>query len=50
MSTVSTESHFHHAHHFDSAEHQYSSAKQGVWLFMVTEVLMFGGLFVAYLM
>ncbi|MBK8394380.1 MAG: cytochrome c oxidase subunit 3 family protein [Leptospiraceae bacterium] len=49
MSTVKTESHFHHAHHFDSAEHQYSSAKQGIWLFMVTEVLMFGGLFVAYL-
>ena len=49
MSTVKTESHFHHAHHFDSAEHQYSSAKQGVWLFMVTEILMFGGLFVAYL-
>ena len=49
MSTVKTESHFHHAHHFDSAEHQYSSAKQGIWLFMVTEILMFGGLFVAYL-
>ncbi len=49
MSTVSSESHFHHAHHFDSAEHQYASAKQGVWLFMVTEILMFGGLFVAYL-
>ena len=49
MSTVSTESHFHHAHHFDSAEHQYSLAKQGIWLFMVTEILMFGGLFVAYL-
>jgi cytochrome c oxidase subunit III len=51
MSTVSTttDKHFHHAHHFDSAEHQYSSAKQGIWLFMVTEILMFGGLFVAYL-
>ncbi len=50
MSTVSHEAgHFHHAHHFESAEHQYSSAKQGVWLFMVTEILMFGGLFVAYL-
>ncbi|MCP5499188.1 MAG: cytochrome c oxidase subunit 3 family protein [Leptospiraceae bacterium] len=40
---------FHHAHHFQSAEHQYSSSKQGIWLFMVTEILMFGGLFVAYL-
>lgn len=51
MSTVSTtsESKFHHAHHFNDAEHQYSSSKQGIWLFMVTEILMFGGLFVAYL-
>jgi len=50
MSTVKTEDgHFHHAHHFNSLSHQYDSAKQGVWLFMVTEILMFGGLFVAYL-
>jgi cytochrome c oxidase subunit III len=37
-----------HSHHFDSAEHEYDSDKQGLWLFMVTEILMFGGLFVAY--
>ncbi len=37
-----------HAHHFDSAEHEYQSSKQGVWLFLCTEILMFGGLFVAY--
>ncbi|MGE3974140.1 MAG: cytochrome c oxidase subunit 3 family protein [Bdellovibrionales bacterium] len=37
-----------HAHHFESAEHEYSSSKQGIWLFLVTEILMFGGLFVAY--
>lgn len=50
MSTVKTEDgHFHHAHHFNSLSHQYDSAKQGIWLFMVTEILMFGGLFVAYL-
>ncbi|MEM7181180.1 MAG: cytochrome c oxidase subunit 3 family protein [Spirochaetota bacterium] len=54
MSTVKTKTdettqEFHHAHHFDSAEHQYSSSKQGIWLFMVTEILMFGGLFVAYI-
>ncbi len=47
--TEATEKHFHHAHHFTSAEHQYSSSKQGIWLFMVTEILMFGGLFVAYI-
>jgi len=38
----------HHAHHFDSAEHEFEASKQGMWLFLVTEVLMFGGLFVAY--
>lgn len=37
-----------HSHHFDSAEHEYASDKEGLWLFMVTEILMFGGLFVAY--
>src|SRR5690349_21175113 len=38
----------HHAHHFDSANDEFEAAKQGMWVFMVTEVLMFGGLFVAY--
>lgn len=39
----------HHAHHFDSAEHEYSAAKFGTWTFLVTEILMFGGLFVGYI-
>jgi len=38
----------HHAHHFASADAEFEAAKQGMWLFLVTEVLMFGGLFVAY--
>src|SRR5580700_379807 len=38
----------HHAHHFASANDEFEAAKQGMWVFMVTEVLMFGGLFVAY--
>ena len=37
-----------YAHHFDSAEHEFESSKFGTWLFLCTEVLMFGGLFVAY--
>ena len=37
-----------YAHHFDSAEHEFETSKFGVWLFMATEILMFGGLFVAY--
>ena len=36
------------AHHFDSMEQQMDSGKLGMWLFLATEVLFFGGLFVAY--
>lgn len=50
MSTANHPSKTHHyAHHFESAEHEYDTAKQGVWTFLVTEILMFGGLFVGYL-
>lgn len=38
----------HHGHHWNNAEDEFAAAKQGMWVFMVTEVLMFGGLFVAY--
>jgi len=38
----------HLAHHFDTPEQQYSSAKLGMWVFLGTEILMFGGLFCAY--
>lgn len=37
------------AHHFDSRKQQIRAEKLGVWLFLATEVLMFGGLFVGYL-
>jgi cytochrome c oxidase subunit 3 len=36
------------AHHFDTPEHQFESGKLGVWLFLATEILFFGGLFCAY--
>jgi len=36
------------AHHFDDAEQQYESAQMGMWLFLATEVLFFGGLFLGY--
>ncbi len=36
------------AHHFDTPEQQYESAVQGMWLFLATEILLFGGLFCAY--
>lgn len=36
------------AHHFDTPKHQFESGKMGVWMFLVTEILFFGGLFCAY--
>lgn len=35
-------------HHFDSPLQQFDSTKLGMWLFLATEILLFGGLFVAY--
>lgn len=47
---MSTDKKTHHfAHHFKSAEHEYESGKEGVWVFMTSEILMFGGLFVGYI-
>ncbi|OGQ17602.1 MAG: cytochrome C oxidase subunit III [Deltaproteobacteria bacterium RIFCSPHIGHO2_02_FULL_40_11] len=37
-------------HHFDSANQAFEASKLGMWLFLVTEVLLFGGLFVTYIM
>lgn len=34
--------------HFTSAEQQFEAAKLGMWVFLVTEILFFGGLFCAY--
>lgn len=36
------------AHHFETPEQQYTSAKFGMWLFLAQEVLFFSGLFLAY--
>jgi cytochrome c oxidase subunit 3 len=38
----------HLQHHFDTPEQQYDSGKLGMWLFLATEILLFGGLFCAY--
>jgi cytochrome c oxidase subunit 3 len=42
------ESHGHVAHHFESAQQQFDAGKLGIWLFLITEVLFFSGLFLAY--
>lgn len=36
------------AHHFAELDQQKESAKLGMWLFLLTEILLFGGVFVAY--
>jgi cytochrome c oxidase subunit 3 len=38
----------HLQHHFDTEEQQFESGKLGMWLFLATEILLFGGLFCAY--
>jgi cytochrome c oxidase subunit III len=35
-------------HHFHEAKQHFESGKMGVWLFLVTEILFFAGLFCAY--
>jgi cytochrome c oxidase subunit 3 len=36
------------AHHFDSLDQQRDATTLGMWVFLVTEVLFFGGLFMVY--
>ena len=37
-----------YAHHFDSADHEFKSSIEGVWIFLTSEILMFGALLVGY--
>jgi cytochrome c oxidase subunit 3 len=37
------------AHHFDNLEQQTEAATLGMWVFLATEVMIFGGLFTGYL-
>ncbi|MCA8970537.1 MAG: cytochrome c oxidase subunit 3 family protein [Planctomycetes bacterium] len=38
----------HLAHHFDTPAQQFDSGKFGIWVFLLTEILFFSGLFCAY--
>ena len=48
MSTAKVDRRVESSHHFNSMEQEHEAGKQGVWIFMVTELMMFGGLFVGY--
>jgi cytochrome c oxidase subunit 3 len=37
-----------HAHQFDDAVQQYEASTLGMWIFLATEVMFFGGLFAGY--
>src|SRR5215218_2347441 len=37
------------AHHFDNMAQQAEASTLGMWVFLVTEIMFFGGLFMAYL-
>lgn len=37
------------AHHFDDLEQQKDAATLGMWVFLTTEIMFFGGLFLAYI-
>jgi heme/copper-type cytochrome/quinol oxidase subunit 3 len=37
-------------HHFDNMAQQVEASTLGMWLFLVTEIMFFGGLFMAYLL
>lgn len=36
------------AHHFENMEQQHRAALLGMWMFLITEVLLFGGVFLGY--
>jgi cytochrome c oxidase subunit 3 len=48
MAQISTTHPTHLQHHFADTDQQHESAKLGMWIFLLTEILLFGGLFVAY--
>jgi cytochrome c oxidase subunit 3 len=37
-----------HWHHFENLEHQQQATLFGMWVFLATEILIFGGIFVGY--
>lgn len=48
MSTAKIDRRVEHSHHFPSMETEFKASKEGVWIFLVTELMMFGALFAGY--
>ena len=48
MSEITSTHPEHLQHHFTDEEQQRESAKFGMWVFLLTEILLFGGLFVVF--
>ena len=40
----------HLQHHFEDAEQQFDSAVFGTWVFLITEIMFFSGMFMAYIL
>jgi len=38
-----------HAHQFETAEQQYETSTLGMWAFLITEIMFFGGLFAGFI-
>lgn len=49
MANHSTAETTHVKHHFVDSDQQFDTAKLGMWVFIVNEILFFGGLFCAYI-
>src|SRR5438105_1024406 len=43
-----TEPHVIVAHHFDEFDQQHAAGRLGMWIFLATEIMFFGGMFTAY--
>lgn len=50
MADSHTTSHYGLAHHFDNMEQQKEAGTLGMWAFLITEIMFFGGMFLAYIL
>ncbi|MDQ4074997.1 MAG: cytochrome c oxidase subunit 3 family protein [Chloroflexota bacterium] len=48
MAEIHTERNPHLAHHFEDLEQQQEAVTLGMWLFLATEIMLFGGLFLVF--